>query len=133
MAVMKADVALTALVPVPSQFARQIPPVPTWPFTYFETASGTPLRATCVAGNEIDFAVHSFAKPRESGGQVVETAEDHCGRIGSAVVAALDGQILALDGGGTIKIRSAMFRLLSDPEEADAFHHIAEFTARVLA
>lgn len=132
LAQLKGNTGVTALVLVERIYPQSTPPNPTWPFLRFGAPRATPLRASCVAGNEIPFDIHSFAKPRESGGQVVETAEDHAGRIGSAVVSALDGQALSIEG-GTIRIRWTGSILLQDPEEADAFHHVASFTGRVIA
>ncbi|GAA4827468.1 hypothetical protein GCM10023232_27220 [Sphingosinicella ginsenosidimutans] len=129
---LKGDTGLAALVPPARIYPQSTPPGPTWPFTRFGTPRATPLRASCVAGNEIPFDIHSFAKPRMSGGQVVETAEDHAGRIGAAVVAALDGQALDLPA-GRLKVRWVGSQLMQDPEEADAYHHVASFTGRVLA
>jgi hypothetical protein len=90
LATMKADAALTALVPAARIYPQASPvPTPTWPFIIYGSPSGLPIRAACVNGTEITVAVHSFAKARVQGTAVVETAEDHASRIGAAVVAAL--------------------------------------------
>jgi hypothetical protein len=81
------------------------------------------------------FSVHTFAKPRLNGsGQVIETAEDHCARIGAFVSAALDRQRLNLEGGGQARIRwTGSNGPMVDGDEADAFHHVANFRVRALA
>jgi hypothetical protein len=133
MLAMVAHAPLVAAVPAASIFPQKAVPGAGWTaFIRCGAPSGIPLRASCVRGASQSFAVHSFAKPRVSGGQVVETAEDHAGRIGSLVTDALDGKILSA-GAARIKLRSTGFQLLMDPEEADCFHHVAEFSARVLA
>lgn len=129
---LKAVADLTALVPAARIYPQSTPPNPTWPFTRFGAPRGLPLRASCVAGNLVDFDIHSFAKPRESAGQVVETAEDHAGRIGAAVIAGLDGVALDLPT-GKLKVRWTGSQLMQDPDEADAYHHVASFTGRVIA
>ena len=65
LALLKADSALTALVP-----AASIDPQgePTAPFVLWEDPAMTPLRAACVRGATGSFDVHAFAAPRLSGG-----------------------------------------------------------------
>lgn len=133
LAALKADAALTALVPAARIYPQVSPvPSPVWPFIIYGSPSGLPIRAACVNGTEITVAIHSFAKVRMQGAAIVETAEDHAARIGAAVVAALDGKRPALPGGGYLSILSRSTQLLIDGGEADAFHHVANFRCRAI-
>ncbi len=127
----KANADLTTLLPAArifSQAASQ--PTPAWPFVIYGSPTGVPIRAACVDGLEVTVAMHSFAKARQEGGAVVETAEDHASRIGAAVVAALNGRRPALPSGGYIRILHTGSQLLIDGAEVDAFHHVATFRVR---
>lgn len=126
---LKADVGLIALVP-----AASIDPdgEPSWPFVVLRSPVTQRLRAACVNGGAVAWDVHAFARARESGGAVVETAEDYAGRIGGAIEAALADNRIAIEGDGIARIEVSDMRLLTD-EEPGAYHYIAQVTARVLA
>lgn len=131
---LKADADLIALVPASSIHPQVPASAPVWPFVKWGAPSGIPVRAACVDGNQITVAVHGFAKPRFNGsGAVVETAEDHCSRIGATIAAALDGKRLDLEGGGRATFRWEGSQLLVDQDEADAFHSVQNFRVRVIA
>ena len=126
-----ANVALTELVPAANIHPQTTPANPTWPFIRCGAPSVLPRRASCVDGALIDMAMHGFAKPREDGGQVVETAEDHAGRIGAAIARAIDGKRVPLDN-GYLAFTWRGSQLLQDPEEADAFHTVQQFRVRAV-
>lgn len=130
---LKADAALTALVPA-ARIYPQVSPVssPVWPFIIYGSPSGLPIRAACVNGTEVTVALHTFTHAREVNGAVVETAEDYAARIGAAVAKALDGKRPALTSGGYLAILFTGSQLLIDGGEADAFHHVANFRARAI-
>lgn len=128
---LKADSALTALVPAASIYP-QAAGEPAWPFIKLGPTGTLRLRAACVNGGLVSVDVHAFARARLSGGQVVETAEDHASRIGAAIETALADNRIALEGGGTANIELGDIRLLQD-QEPDAFHWFAQLNARVLA
>lgn len=131
---LKNDAPLLAIVPKAQIHPQTVPPTPTWPFIRHGAPSGIPITASCVDGQEITFALHGFAKPRLNGsGQVVETAEDHAARIGAAMAKALDGKLLPLDTGHKARIRWTGSQLLQDGAEADAFHTIQNFRARIIS
>lgn len=131
---MKADDALTAMVPEGSIHPQAPLGALSWPFIKWGAPAGIPIKASCVDGNEIIVAVHGFAKRRENGsGQVIETAEDHAARIGSGIAAALDGKSLALSAGGHARVRWTGSQLLQDGDESDAFHSVQNFRVRVIA
>ena len=132
LAELKADAALLALVPAAQIHPQSTPAKPVWPFVRYGAPSSSPREAACLNGAEMPIAVHSFAKPRVTGQQTVETAEDHAGRIGAAVVTALHRKTLTITG-GTARIRWTGSQLMHDGDEADAYHHIATFAVRVFA
>lgn len=126
---LKADGGLTALVPADS---INPPGEPTWPFIVLRAPVTQRLRAACVNGATVAWDVHAFARDREDTGAVVETAEDHAGRIGGAIEAALADNRIAVEGGGVARIEVGDMRLLPD-EEPGAFHYLAQVNCRVLA
>jgi Protein of unknown function (DUF3168) len=129
---LKSDTGLTNLVPAGSIYPQAISGAPTWPFVKLGPPVTLRYRATCVTGGNISLDVHAFARARESGGVVVETAEDHCGRIGENIERVLADNNLTLEGGATAKLHLTDIRLFQD-EEPDAFHYMAQINARVLA
>lgn len=129
---LKADAALTALVPAGSIYPQAVPAEPVRPFIKLGPTGTLRLRAACVNGGLVTVDVHAFARARESGGQVVETAEDHASRIGEQIERALDGVNITLEGGAKAKLDLGDIRLLQD-QEPDAFHWFAQINARVLA
>lgn len=129
---LKADTGLTALVPAGSIYPVAVPAEPGWPFVKLGALGTLRLRAACVNGGRVTVDVHAFARARESGGHIVETAEDHASRIGAAIEAALSDRHLTLEGGADAHVSLNDIRLLQD-DEPDAFHWFAQLTARVLA
>jgi hypothetical protein len=128
---LKADSALTALVPAASiypQAARE----PEWPFIKLGPPVTLRLRAAGVNGGLVTLDVHAFARARLTNGVEVETAEDHTSRIGAAIEAALADNRIDLEGGAVAKIELSDIRLLQD-SEPEAFHWFAQVNARVLA
>ena len=130
---LKANGGVTDLVPADQIYPQSPPGAPTWPFVKCGAPTAVPIQADCVDGDEIRVAMHSFAKTRQVGGEDVESAEDHADRIGRAVTRALHRQKLALGDGKTARVIRIGYQLLQDPDEAGAYHHIADFRVRVLA
>lgn len=127
--VLKSDTDLVALVPA----ANINPPgVPTWPFIVLRAPVTQSLRSACVRGGEVAWGVHAFAGPRLSAGAVIETGEDHAGRIGARIEALLDGVRVGIEGGGTAHLSLSDIRLLEDGDP-DSYHWFAQCNARVLA
>lgn len=128
---MKAGAALTALVPAASIHPQQPLSEPTWPFIRYGSPSSVPREAACLNGADVTFDVHAFAKPRyDAGGQMVETAEDHCNRIAEQIEARLHRSRLDITG-GHISIRSTGTQILTDRDTPDAFHAVCSFRAKV--
>lgn len=133
LAQMKGNAALVALVPAASIYGQTVPANKAWPFIRTGAPSATgAVRGTCMDGATGIVAVHGFSNGRYQGSMLVETAEDHAGRIGDAIAEALDGVRLALDGGGEVRLRWTGDQLLQDPEEAGAFHTVQNFETRYL-
>lgn len=131
---MKASAPLTAIVPGASIFGQTVPADKTWPFVKTGAPSATgAVRGTCMNGAEGIVAIHGFSNGRRQGKKLIETAEDHAGRIGDAIAEALDGTRLPLDGGGAVKLTWTGDQLLQDPEEASAFHTVQNFAWRFLS
>jgi hypothetical protein len=123
--------AVTRIVPA----SRHYPMVvanPVWPFIRWGRPASVPIRGTCLDGSEIAVAVHGFAKARlNSAGSMIETAEDHAGRIEAALAAALDDRRLDIPRGHA-KFSCTGTQLLEDGEEADAFHCIVNLRIRCI-
>jgi hypothetical protein len=126
---LKADAGLLAFVP-----AASINPdgAPTWPFVKLAAPVTQPRRAACVNGATVTFDIHAFAGARKSGEQVIETAEDHAGRIGAAIEASLDAKRIAIEIDSSARLTLSDIRLLEDGDP-DHFHWFAQVNARVLA
>lgn len=134
---LKADAGVTALVPATSIHGRTPRGTPTWPFIKVDVGGFAPLDAACVAGGVGRITVHAFAKSVWSGGTpgtgaLTEAAEDRAGLIQAAIEAALHRAKLPLaDGNLTLKHINSI--LLVDGGEADAFHAVTDFRARIIA
>lgn len=132
MAALKANAAVTAIVPAARIYPQSAPASLTWPFIKMGSPSDVPITATCLDGSELVVAVHGFAKPRKQGNQVVETAEDHASRLAGAIRGALHKRRLDLDGGGYASIRFTNRQLLIDGAEADAYHCVVNLRVRCI-
>lgn len=128
----KANSGLSALIS--TRFYGQAAPAPvTWPFAKLGAVSSIPLRASCVDGAEYRLTVHAFAKAvYNAGGGMTETAEDHCSRIAEVIEVAGDKAKLTITG-GTVGLSLIGTQIMLDIDEADAFHAVIDFRARVLA
>lgn len=127
--ILKNDPRTKAIVPASRWFAMTADK-PTWPFALYGASTPLPLRASCLDGCEIVTSIHGFAKARlNAGGAMLETAEDHCGRLAAAISKVLDGRRVAI-AGGHASIRWTGSQLLIDRGEADAFHCIVNLRVR---
>lgn len=128
---LKGDADLIAAVPA-ARIYRQATTNPTWPFIKLGPPTTLRLRSAQVDGGTVSIDVHAFARARESGGQVVEHAEDHADRIGTLIEAALSDRRVTLGTGEVLLIEMADNQLMQD-REPEAFHWMAQFNVRVLA
>lgn len=135
---MKAATALTAIVAAAKIYPDTTPEDHGWPFMRWDGPSSIPLNAACVRGAEVSFMIHAFAKPVyaragfDGMGAMLETAEDHCGRILEAASAVLSGNRFTT-GDRTFRVRVPSTILRRDADEADAYHGTMNCVARVLA
>lgn len=128
---LKADAALTALVAAPSIYPQAPPANPAWPFIKWGSPTGIPLTASCLDGQDIIVALHGFSKGRRSGNRLLESAEDHAGRIAEAMAAAIDGKRLSIPRGyATVQVTGD--RSMQDGAEADAWHVVVNLRIRCL-
>lgn len=128
---LKADAALTTLLPPERLYPSTVPASPTFPFGRFDTPLSVPIDGACYRGETVTFTYHFFSKPRVQGRIVVETAEDYCSRILSAAKACLhERRVPIADGGARLRVQSA--RLIRDFDEADAYHGILSVAARAI-
>jgi hypothetical protein len=126
---LKADAALTALVPADSINPDGEAP---WPLIRLRAPTTRQLKAACVSGGLVTWDIHAFAGPRKVAGAEVETAEDHAGSIGEAIERVLADQWIDLEGGSRARLRLSDIRLLEDGD-TDRYHWFAQVNARVLA
>lgn len=130
---LKGNLALTQILPATSIHPQTAPANAPWPFVKVGVPILTGFDGTCFVGARVRYTLHSFAKPRYNGaGGMVETAEDHVGRISGAVKGALHKTRLPV-AGGTVHILWSSGQRLIDQGEADAFHAIDEFQCKVMA
>lgn len=132
---LKADAAVTAIVPAARIYPAETPAEPAFPFTRFDAPQSIPLDMACVAGATVTFLKHGFAKARYQGGAMIETAEDHAQRLGDALWGSLHNHRLPLAGldGATVLIRVQSLRIVRDGDDPDAQHAILSCSGRVLA
>jgi hypothetical protein len=125
-------------VPAKDIYPQTTPDDHGWPFIRWDGPSSIPLKAACVDGAQVRFMIHAFAKPRyqrigfDGEGAMIETAEDHCGRIMEAISPIVSGNNFASQG-RKFRVRVTSEMLMRDGDEADAYHGILNCVARVLA
>ena len=134
---LKADAGLTAIVAAANIHPSTVLAGAPWPFTRFDAPQSTPLDGACYAGAEVTFLLHSFAKPRYSvpsnpQSSMIETAEDHAGRILDAMKLAIHRHRVPVAGASAL-LSVLSSRLLIDGAESTAYHGILSCRARVLA
>lgn len=133
---LKAHPDVLTLVPATSIYSQHVPHEPVWPFVKLGPTQTLPRTTACLWGGDVSMLVSGFAKARRSGGAIVETAEDHAGRIGAAIEAALAkyGTSATFDGQpARCRVTLSDMRLMLDGAEMDAFHYSATATVRISA
>jgi hypothetical protein len=135
LAALKTTQAVTALVPATQILPQTQPEKHGWPFIRWDGPTSFPYKGVCVNGAQVSFMVHAFAKPVYDGPdlkRMVETAEDHCGRILEAIEPVLSGNRFE-SAGRSFRVRVTSTALMRDRAEADAYHGLLNCVARVLA
>lgn len=131
MALLKADTAVLAIVPATRGYSQTAPAAPTFPFWRYGAPTPVPVRGTCIDGAEITVSVDGFAKDIRSSSRVTDRAEDVAGRLGAAIAAALDGQILTL-ANGRARVRWTGSLVRRDGDDASAFMAVCNFRVRAI-
>jgi hypothetical protein len=126
---LKADAALTDLVSAASIYPSTVPSDHTWPFIRWDAPNSIPRGRGCTDGADLTFMLHCFAKPRMSGTQVLETAEDHASRILTAMHNVIHRNRLPI-ATGTVRLTVRSSRLIRDGDEASAYHGLLNCFAK---
>ena len=126
----KNDATLIALVPAGDIFPSTVPDAHGWPFLRWDAPNSIPM-AEFLRGSAVSFMAHAFAKPRYTGATMIETAEDHCSRITSALHASLHRNRLSI-GMTSFATMVTSSRVMQDGAEADAYHGVVNCVARCL-
>jgi hypothetical protein len=114
---LRADDALTALLPAERIYGERSPAELTWPFVRYGQAD-----IGQVGGS---LPIHVFSKQQFT---------DEAASIASAIVDALDGRSLALDGGRKATLtwpEASGTQIIPDSAEADAWHAIIRFDVMI--
>lgn len=119
---LRADAALLAIVPSTSIYGMRVEAEPTWPFTRYGVPDETPRSVQCFDGSDVAFTIHSFAKQK---------FEDQCAQINEAIVASLGDAVLTMAGNTQARIVWLGSQIIQDGDEADAWHGLNRFGARI--
>lgn len=131
---LKADPGVLALIPKASIYPTTVPANPSFPFARYGAVSTTPFRLSGLNSSATRFSVHAFTgSVKNDTGQVTETAEDRAGKIAEAIMTALDGYVLPLDGGMHATIAWLDSPVGIDGDEPGAWHVIVNCIAQVAA
>lgn len=114
---LRADTGLTAITE--RIYGERVLADPTFPFVRYGVSDTVPQRGACWDGSRINVPIHSFSKADFT---------DEVAQMNAAVALALDGKVLALDG-GKAHLRWTGSRIIPDASEASAWHGIVSFEA----
>lgn len=120
---LKADAAVTALIPAARIFPPKRPAKPERPFAGYTNVIATPLRATCLDGQTVRFRVQAFDG---------SSADDTASNMADAIAASLDGAVLALEGGGKAHVQLLDTIVGQDGNEASSWAATLRFEATVV-
>lgn len=126
---------LTALIPAASLYPSTVPATRTFPFGRYGQPNTTPFRASGLNSSQHRFAYYCYTKPLYVGGvptgALLASAESQAEDMAAAVKAALDGRVLAIEGGMHVTLSWLGSNCLQDPTEADAWQANINFLAEV--
>lgn len=97
-------------------------PSKVWDDTAKFVRCGPPDERQRGSSADLDISLHAFVKA---------TFDDECAVIVDKLTASLDGRVLTLDGGEKAHLNARTSTVMADSAEADAWHGIARFAARV--
>lgn len=104
-----------------------VPAEVVWPYVRYGVEDTRPLRATGLAGNEIDITIHAFAEG--------ETSDD-CRTLCDRLVAVLDGKTLDLAADYPAKLQDLRWtgtQVLRDIGSAEGWHGVVRFVGAVVS
>lgn len=119
--ILKADAPLVALVTAAKVFGEHPGAMPERPFVRYGEDDTTPLRVACWEGATVAFPVHAFSAQKYT---------DQVKDMNAAIVTALDGQVIELDGGVKATIVWQGSQLMRDGADPNAWHGFNRFEAR---
>lgn len=126
---LKAESELVALVPKASMYGMRMPSNPTRPFLKLGTTIATP--GPTLAGERIRLPVYIESEGRWDGNALVETAEDHIGRIIFLVKHVLHRRVFPVPSGDAkLRVINDIRRLSDDASRIEAN---LEFAAKMMA
>jgi len=129
LAALKADAALTALIPAANIHPATISDNPAWPFIRWDAPTSTPL----TWGATVSFRLHVFGRAvLNGGGAITETAEDFVSRAITEAQRVVHRNRVAIPG-GTVRLWSDLTQIIPDGGERDAYHGIVTVNARAFA
>jgi hypothetical protein len=120
LAALKADTAVTAMVPKASIYPAKAPNPPDYPFIRYGSADALPQRAAGWKGGDVSGAVHVFVGQSDS----IPDPEAWCGDAVDAMAEAID----AIED-----CYCDRTQVIPDAEEPDIMHGLVFFTMKALA
>jgi len=124
-AALKADAALTAIVPAARIYPQKTPDQPTFPFIRMGALSFVPVRGDGGAGGQVTGAVHCFTKASATTPDAEVQAATIQRRMAEVIEAMND-----IDASGLqLSVHVTGGQLLMDSAEADCFHGLVTFDA----
>ena len=118
-AAMRADAALTALVPAARIYGEEAPANAVWPFILCGLPSEAPDRASCWDGTRMGVVVHCFAKG---------PGMDACSGIANAIKRSLDG-LHVVRGDLVVDLSFSQRQIIRDGSEISDYHGLCRLDA----
>lgn len=118
---LKGDEALLALVATGSIFGEYPGAEPARPFVRYGEDDTRPQPSACWQGANVAFPVHAFS---------AEKFTDEAKAMNAAIINALDGKVVTLEGGAKATITCQGSQLLRDGADPNAWHGFNQFEAR---
>lgn len=119
----------------PRIYPMQRPPNAVWPFIAYGAPITVPFIGSCLDGETVSVAIHSYAETMTADG-VTTPGEDKACEMNAAVVAALGGEdgaevVLETPYPAKAYISWTGSQVMQDGSDAGAFHGIATFDITV--
>jgi hypothetical protein len=128
---LKASAEVTALIPKASIYPATVPAGAAWPFSRIGSVIGSPFVADGLSSASFRIMIQGFTKDVMTGDTLTLPAEDNAYQIGGAFKTALDGAVIPLLGGGTVKVDWLRSIPLVSDSEAGSWFVTSTFNAEV--